>query len=80
MQNSTLNGPKWEPHENELWLFLDTKMNVTNSYSEKSRWKTGSFVKFPFVFPELRSLTCPKKCILQFCADLSKKTKFVKAI
>ena len=42
--------------------------------------KLGSFVKFPYVFPELWSLNCPKKCILQFCADLSKKTKFVKAI
>ena len=25
------NGPKGEPHENEFWLFSNTKMNVTNS-------------------------------------------------
>ena len=26
-------------HENEFWLFSNTKMNVTNSSSGKSRWK-----------------------------------------
>ena len=25
------NGPKGRPHENEFWLFSNTKMNVTNS-------------------------------------------------
>ena len=25
------NEPKGEPHENELWRFLNTKMNITNS-------------------------------------------------
>ena len=43
--------------------------------------KMGAFVWFPYFLPELWSLTFPKKYIvLQFCADLSKKPKSVKAI
>ena len=39
------NGPKGGAHENEFWLFSNTKINVTNSYSGKSRWKKmASFV------------------------------------
>ena len=37
---------KWDgTHENEFGLVSDTKLNVINSYSGKSRWKKiGSFV------------------------------------
>ena len=33
------NGPKGGPHKNKFWLFSNTKMNVTSSYSRRSRWK-----------------------------------------
>ena len=56
-------------------------MNVTNR-KEKVDEKMRSFVYFPCFLHELWSLNCPKKCnfFLQFCVDLSKKPKFVKAI
>ena len=42
--------------------------------------KLESFVQFLCFLPELWSINCPKKCILQFCGDFSKKFRFVKAI
>ena len=44
------NGPKGWPHENEFWHFPNTKMNITNSYSSKSRLKTG-VICLVFFFP-----------------------------
>ena len=35
------NGPKGRLHENEFWLFSNTKMNVTNR-AEKVDWKNGT--------------------------------------
>ena len=35
------NEPKRRSHKNEFWIFSKTKMNVTNSWSRKSRWKNG---------------------------------------
>ena len=49
--------------------------------AEKVGEKMGSFVQFPCSLPGFRSLNCQKKVhFLQFCADLSKKPKSVKAI
>ena len=43
--------------------------------------KNGSFVYFPFLLPELWSLNCPKVVhFLENCAELSKKSKSIKAI
>ena len=65
------NGPKRGPHGNGLWLFSNTKMNVTNSQSGISRWK-----KSRVMFLKLSK----KVHFLQLCAELSKKPKSVKAI
>ena len=45
--------------------------------AEKVDEKMLSFVQFPFFLPDLLSLNC---VFLQFCADLSKKSKPVQAI
>ena len=31
------NGPKSGPHENKFWVLSNSEMNVTNSWSRKSR-------------------------------------------
>ena len=38
-----MNGSKGGPHENEFWLFSNTKMNITNRV-EKVDEKMRSFV------------------------------------
>ena len=75
------NGPKRGPYENEFWVFSNTKMNVTNIDSGKSRWKNG-VICLASMFPsEVMVLKLSKKVhFLEFCADLSKKSKSVKAI
>ena len=65
------------PHENELWLFSNTKMNVTNTIE-----KVDEVICLVFKFPSwVMALHFPRKeHFLQFCADFSKKPKSVKAI
>ena len=49
--------------------------------AKKVHEKMGSFVQYPCFLPELWSLNCLKKYIfLQFCANLSKKSKTIKAV
>ena len=56
-------------------------MNVTNSWSRKSRWKKWGHLSSFHVPSELWSLNWLKKCVfLQFCADLSKKSKPINVI
>ena len=33
------NGPKGALHEDKFWHFSNTKMNITDSWSSKSKWK-----------------------------------------
>ena len=63
------------------WTFSNTKMNDTNSYSGKIRWKNG-VICLVSMFPSwVMVLKLSKKVhFLQFCADLSKKPKSVKTI
>ena len=67
------------PHENEFWIFSNTKMNVTNRVEkEDEKWGHLSFVKFP---SWVMALNLSRKVhFLQFCADSSKKPKPVRAI
>ena len=76
--------PEWTkggPHENEFWVFSNSEMNITNSYTGKSRWKNG-IICLVSMFPSwVMVLKLSKKVhFLQFCADLSKKSKSIKAI
>ena len=74
------NGPKGGPRENEFWLFSNTKMNVTNSSSGKSRWKKwGHLSSFHVSFVSYGPKIVKKVHFLQLCADLSKKSKSIKA-
>ena len=71
------NGPKERPHENESWLFSNSEMNITNSCSRKSRCeKLGHFFSFHTPFLSYG----PYIVFLQFCAGLSKKSKFIKSV
>ena len=69
------------PHKNELWLFSNTKMNVTNSKSREDRWKEWA-ICLVFIFPSsVMVLKLSKKVyFFQFCANLSKKPKSIKVI
>ena len=74
------NGSKGGPHEDEFWVFTNTKMNITNRV-EKVVEKMRSFVKFLSFLPEFPSFNLSRKVnFLPFCADFSKKPKSVKAI
>ena len=56
-------------------------MNVTNSYSRKSRWKNRVICLFPMFCSWVMVIKLSKKWpFLQFCADLGKKSKSIKAI
>ena len=44
------NGSKGGQHENEFWLFSNTKLNVTKSLSGKSRWKEWGHLSSFHVF------------------------------
>ena len=75
------NGPKGWPYENEFWPFWNIKMNVTNSYSRKSWWKTGVICLVSMISSCFMVLKLSKKVhFLQFCADFRQKPKSVKAI
>ena len=73
-------GPKRGPHQNEFWLFSNTKVNVKNR-EEKVDEKNG-IVCLVLMFPSwVMVLKLSKKVhFMQFCADLSQKFKFVEAI
>ena len=46
------NGSKGGSKENEFWVFLNSEMNVTNSWSRKRRWKKWghlSSFRLPFL-------------------------------
>ena len=75
------NGPNGGPHQNKFWLFSNKKMNVTNSLSGKSRWKNWNHLP-SFMFPSWVMVCNLSKKVhfLQFCSDLSKKSKSVGAI
>ena len=69
------------PHENEFWQFSDAEINITDSYSSKSRWKNGAICLSPFFLSKIMVLKLPKIVhFLQICADYSKKPKYIKAI
>ena len=74
-QNGTMGGPQ----ENEFWVFWNSEMNATNSaekVDEKNRVDC-----LVFMFPSwVMVLKLPKKVhFLQIWADLSRKSKPVKA-
>ena len=68
-------------HENEFRHFSNTKMNITNSLSSKGRWKNRVICLVSF-FPSWVMVLKLTKIVhfLQICADLSKKSKSIKAI
>ena len=74
-------GPKGGPHENEFWVFSNSEMSITNSWIGKSRWKNG-VIRLVSMFPSWVTVVklFKKHIFLQFCADLSKKSKSIKAI
>ena len=75
------NRPKVESHENEFWVFSNSKMDDTNSLSGKGKWKNGVICLVAMLPSWVKAYNLSKKvCFLQFCADLSKKSKSVKAI
>ena len=70
------NGPTGGPHENEFRAFSNSEMNITNRL-EKIDKKNGVIClvsMFPFWVMVFK---LSEKCI---CADLSKKSKSIKAI
>ena len=74
------NGPKGGPHENKFWQLSNTKMNIANSKSSKSRWKNGAIFLVSFFPYWVVVLKLPKIVhFLQICADLCKKSNSVKA-
>ena len=70
------NGPKEGPHENEIWVFSYSEMNVTNGYSRKSRWKKW-VICLVLMFPSW-SMVLNLSGNVDFCAYLSKKSKSIK--
>ena len=75
LQNSGIMQTRMEKKE----IFSNTKMNFTNSYSEKKKHikRLGDLSSFHVSF-HVMVLKFSKK--LQFCAELCKKSKFVKTI
>ena len=81
MRNFTnQNGSKGGRHENEVWLFSKTKMNVTNRVEKVD--EKNEVICLVFKFPSwVMALNLSRKVnFLQFCADFSKKRKSVQAI
>ena len=72
-------GPKGEPHENEFWVFSNSEIISQTLRAEKVDEKNGILV---FMFSSrVMVLKLSKKVnFLQFCADLSKKSKYIKAV
>ena len=63
-------------HENEFWVFSNSEMNVTKVSAEKVDRKNGVTC-----LVSVMALKFSKKVhFLQFCADLSNKSKYIKAI
>ena len=73
------NGPKRGPHENEFWVISNEHYKTVRS--EKVDEKNG-VICLVSMFPSwVMVLKLSKKVhFLQFCADLSKKSKSIKAI
>ena len=74
------NGPKGGPHQNEFWLFPNTKMNVTDRVEKVD--ETNGIICVVSMFPSC-VMVCKlskKWYFLQLWAELSKKSKSVKAI
>ena len=81
MRNFTnQNGSKGGPHENEVWLFSKTKMNVTNRVEKVDEKNEVICLVFKFHSWVMALNLSRKVNFLQFCADFSKKRKPVKAI
>ena len=76
------NRSKGGSHENEFWEFSDTKINITDSKSSKSGWKKNGVVCLVSFFPSWVMVVKLQKIVhfLQIYTDLSKKSKFIKAI
>ena len=74
------NGSKGGPHENEFWLFSNTKMNITNRVEKVDEKNEVICLVFKFPF-WVGALNLSRKVNFSpFCADFSKKPKSVKAI
>ena len=57
------NGPEGGPHENEFWVFSNSKKNITNSLIGKSIWKNG-IICLVSMFPSwVMVLKLSKECI-----------------
>ena len=68
-------------NENEFWRFSNTKLNITNSLSLKSRWKKNGICLVLIFASSVMVLKLPKIVhFLQNCANLSKKSKSIEAI
>ena len=81
MRNFTnQNGSKGGPHENEVWLFSKTKMNVTNRVEKVDEKNEVICLVFKFPFWVVALNLSRKVNFSPFCADFSKKPKSVKAI
>ena len=75
------NRPKGEPHESEFWPITNIKMNVTNSYSRRSRWKNGAICLVSILSSWVMVLKLFRKVhFVQFCAEPSQMPKCVKTI
>ena len=75
------NGSNGGSHENEFWLFSNTKINSQTIRVEKVNKKNEAiFVALLFRSWVMTFKLFRKVHILQFCADLSKKPKSVKTI
>ena len=68
------------PHENEFRQISNTE-NEYHKQSSKSRWKNGVIWQISFFPSSVMVLKLPQKVhFLQICADISKKSKSIKAI
>ena len=84
LQNSGIfadqNRPKGGPHENEFWQFSITKMNIT-VWAQKADEKNEVICLVSLFVSWVIVLKLPKMVhFLQNCAELSKKSKSIKAI
>ena len=71
------------PHENEFWIFSNSENEYCNIRvrSEKEDEKNGVICLASMFFSWVMVLKLSKKVhFLQFCADLSKKSRSIKAI
>ena len=67
------------PHENEFWAFSNSEMNITNRLEKVD--EKNAVICLVFMLPSwVMVLKLHKSAFLQFCADLSEKSKAIKAI